>query len=72
MLFRLRLISGEGKKRISLIIGFQEFWVCRLEPKLSVWGGARTGRSCALPLQGDELSLASRNKQRGGEQNVTG
>jgi hypothetical protein len=30
-----------------------------------VWGGAGTGRSCALPLQGDELSLAPRNKQRG-------
>lgn len=39
MLFRRRLISsGEGKKRISLIIGFQEFWVCRLEPKLLVVG----------------------------------
>lgn len=66
LLFRLRLISsGEGKKRISLIMGLQ-FWVCSLELKLLVWGGARTGRSCALPLQGDELSPAPRNKQRQG------
>lgn len=37
--------------------------MCKPELKLVMWGGALTGRGCALPLQGDELSLAPRNKQ---------
>lgn len=47
-------------------MGLQEFGICRLELKLLMWGGAQTGRRCALPLQGDELSLTPRNKQGGG------
>lgn len=52
-----------GEKQTSLTEGFQEVLVCKPELKLVVWGGALTGRGCVLPLQGDELSLAPRNKQ---------